>query len=370
MPVPTLRVGVPRRCRAARTRAHGRRRARRARRRRRAAPPDRRGARPRSCTDERAYFRAFSTRLATICASRSGSASAATASPGATSSATPQPSAAGSKPATAAPTTSRASIGCVSSENSRVSRRARSSRSATSRSSRRASDAMTAAGACAIGRRLDDAVGHGLRVALDRGERRAEIVRDAEEERPLVAPRGLELVGHRVDAARQAPELVVGHLVERDAGRQVAGRDLSGRGLHRRERPRQPAGEEGRHDRGDGEGDRARHEEPPAGLAERTALDVLRHDQDGRPITDGRQRARDERGVARDTRLRVAGEQRVEVEIVGAEATREVGDVRGGLAPAAEEAVDAFARPRRPGRRRPGCRRRCASWRRRAGTRG
>ena len=95
-----------------------------------------------------AYFSAFSTRFATICASRSGSVSAGSASGPSTRIVTPRSAAAGRNASTAVRTVSAASIGRGASENWRASIRARSSRSATSRSSRRASDVITRA-ACA-----------------------------------------------------------------------------------------------------------------------------------------------------------------------------------------------------------------------------
>ena len=73
--------------------------------------------------------------------------------------------------------------------------------------------------------RADRAVGHGLRVAADRGERGAQVVGDAEDERALHALRVLELRGHRVQRASQVRELVLGMTAEVDAGGEVTRRD-------------------------------------------------------------------------------------------------------------------------------------------------
>ena len=59
---------------------------------------------------------------------------------------------------------------------------------------------------------LDGAVGDRLRVAADRRERRAEVVRHAEQERALVPAGDVEVVGHRVDRVGEAGELVVAHV--------------------------------------------------------------------------------------------------------------------------------------------------------------
>ena len=58
---------------------------------------------------------------------------------------------------------------------------------------------------------LDRAVGDRLGVPADRGERRAQVVRHAQQEGSLVAARHVEVVGHRVDGEGEAGELVVVH---------------------------------------------------------------------------------------------------------------------------------------------------------------
>ena len=85
---------------------------------------------------------------------------------------------------------------------------------------------------------------------------RAEVVRDAQEERPLVTLCRLELDGHRIDAPGEAGELVVGDARRGDAGGEVAVRDAARRVLHGGERTGEAAGEERGHDRGDDQRER------------------------------------------------------------------------------------------------------------------
>ena len=104
------------------------------------------------------------------------------------------------------------------SENWCASSRARSRRSATSRSSRRDSGEMTSAARIRASIALDRAVGDRLRVAADRRQRRAQVVRDAEQEGALVAPGDVEVARHRVDRVGQAAELVVADVRSRRPG--------------------------------------------------------------------------------------------------------------------------------------------------------
>ena len=55
---------------------------------------------------------------------------------------------------------------------------------------------------------VDDAVGDRLDVALDGGQRRAQLVRDAHQEVALVLARLLELARHLLEAVRELAELV------------------------------------------------------------------------------------------------------------------------------------------------------------------
>ena len=191
---------------------------------------------------------------------------------------------------------------------------------------------------------LDGAVGDRLRVAADRRQRRAQVVRHAEQERALVAPRHVEVIRHRVDRVREAGELVVAHVRRVDARGEVAAGDRPRGRLHRRQRAGHPAGEVGGDERGDPQRDGAAAPStasplPPNGRlftsSASTTTGVV-------PLTAG-EGAGDEHGVAVATLLRVAREQGLGVEVVDGDARRE----RGRVAGAAEQSCPPPPRPRR-----------------------
>ena len=268
-------------------------------------------------TDVVAYFSAFSTRLATIWASRSGSASAVTPDPSASTSRTPHSPAAGAKPCTVRSTISR------DVETPRVERElvrvepgeVEQVGDEPFEAARFGGDHPRGAARSAVDSMTPSAIASG--VALDRGERRAEIVRDAQEEGPFVAACRLELVGHGVDAPRQRGELVVGARDGADAGREVALRDAVGGCLHGVDRPREAPRQQRRRHRGDQERDRAGGDQVRAGATERSGLDVLGEDEHGRDVVDRRERLGDEGGAVGHAALRRPVEQRAWVEIVG-----------------------------------------------------
>ena len=66
-----------------------------------------------------------------------------------------------------------------------------------------------ACGPNSIGLGIDRPVGHGLAVTPDRRQWGPEVVRDAQQERSLVAASALELFSHRVDAPGEARQLII-----------------------------------------------------------------------------------------------------------------------------------------------------------------
>ena len=183
----------------------------------------------RRCTRAVAYFSAFSTRLATICASRCGSARRAARRrprrPARCRARRPT----GRNASTASATTARASIG-AGSQRELVGVEAGEVEEVGDEPlepARLRRDHL--GGADARVRALDRAVGDRLGVAADRRERRAQVVRHAQQERALVPLRLVELGGHRVDRVREAAELVVAHVGLVDPGREVAAGDRRAR---------------------------------------------------------------------------------------------------------------------------------------------
>ena len=191
-------------CRGARTRAAGRRARCRGRRRRRAARRGRRPPRTPTATRVVANFSAFSTRLATICASRCASSVArARRRRRSTSSVTPMLGRRGTERLDRVAHhrvgvdrrgVQRELVGVEAGEVEQVGDEAFEP-AGLRRDHVGGADARVHA--------LDGAVGDGLGVAADRRERRAQVVRHAEQERALVAARDVEVVGHRVDRVRR-----------------------------------------------------------------------------------------------------------------------------------------------------------------------
>ncbi len=174
----------------------------------------------------------------------------------------------------------------------------------------------------------DRAVGHRLRVPADRGERCAEVVRHAQDERPLHPAGVLELRRHRVQGPGQVRELIVRMAAEIDARGQVAGRDRPGGLAHGLERPGEAAGEEHRNDDRDPDRHERGDEEEAAGLAGRVLVDLLREEEDRRAARARRERLRDEDDAVAPTGLPLAGEQGLRVEITDAQSVRELQERR------------------------------------------
>ncbi len=128
---------------------------------------------------------------------------------------------------------------------------------------------MTSAARMRASIALDGAVGDRLGVAADRRERRAQVVRHAEQERALVPARDVEVAGHRVDRVGEAGELVVVHVGGVDPRGEVAAGDRARGGLHGRERAGHAPGEVGGDERGDAERDRGGAEHRETVAAER-----------------------------------------------------------------------------------------------------
>ena len=103
--------------------------------------------------------------------------------------------------------------------------------------------------------------------AADRGQGRAQVVRDRQEELALEAAGTVELGRHGVDGAGEDGELVVvvGH---RDPCREVARRDAGRGGLRVAERARQPGGEAERDRNRRGQREQRGEDEPTASGAQ------------------------------------------------------------------------------------------------------
>ena len=145
--------------------------------------------------------------------------------------------------------------------NCRASSLARSSRSRTSRPSRRDSARMMRGGRLVVG---GGAVGDGLGVALDRRQRRAQVVRHREQELLLEAPRALQRVGHVVDRRASSSSSSLG--AARPTGQadaQVAVGD-GGRGLGRVAQRLGEAAAQAEGDQRADEQDHGRREQEPA----------------------------------------------------------------------------------------------------------
>ena len=170
---------------------------------------------------------------------------------------------------------------------------------------------------------VDGAVEDRLGVATDRRERRAEVVRHAQEERPLVAPRSVELLGHRVDRLGQAAELVVGDVLRVDPRRQVARRDPPGGGLHRREWTGHAASEVGGDECSHDEREDRSTEHGPAAVAERPAVHLLGEHDHRRELVHLGERLGLEDGAAVAPLLGLARLERGDVEVVRAHAVRQ-----------------------------------------------
>ena len=138
---------------------------------------------------------------------------------------------------------------------------------------------------------LDGAVGDRLGVAADRRQRRAQVVRHAEQERALVPAGDVEVGGHRVDRLRQAGQLVV---VDVGRCRPRAERSppamRAGGGLHGRERAGHAARQVGGDERGDPERDGGGAEHRQAAAAEGPGVHVFGEHQHRCDRTDRRQR--------------------------------------------------------------------------------
>ena len=170
---------------------------------------------------------------------------------------------------------------------------------------------------------VDGAVEDRLRVATNRRERRAEVVRHAQQESPLVPPRSVEPFCHRVDRLGQAAELVVGNVLRVDPRRQVAGRDPPGGGFHRREWAGHAAREVGRDEGGDDEREDRGTEHESAAVTEGPAVHLVGEHDHRRELVHLRERLGLEHGVAVAPLLRVARLECGDVEVVLADAIRQ-----------------------------------------------
>ena len=87
---------------------------------------------------------------------------------------------------------------------------------------------------------VEEPVADGVDVALDRGQRRAQLVGDRHEELSFAVLGRGEACSHLVEPMREMADLVAS-LARRDANRVVAFRDLVGRGRQREHGPGDPA---------------------------------------------------------------------------------------------------------------------------------
>ena len=144
----------------------------------------------------------------------------------------------------------------------------------TSRSSRRAS-ARHGRGRLA---RVDRAVLDRLGVAADRGERRLQLVADREEEVPLRLLRALQLVDERVERDGERRDL--GGAFDRNRLGMRAARERARRRRDPVDRPRDPARDEERGQRGEQPAGARRDEEPPDVRRQQRRGGALRPEQD------------------------------------------------------------------------------------------
>ena len=143
---------------------------------------------------------------------------------------------------------------------------------------------------------VDDVVGQRLHVAADGGQRRAQLVRDAHQEQPLVLLRLPQPVDHVAERPVHDADLVRPRAVELDVVAPAA--DRAGRDHQPAQRPRdvpaQVEREQHRDDDGDGEGRGDAPEEVGAGA--RQVLDRRRQ----RERADGAEVLRAARLVGRE----------------------------------------------------------------------
>ena len=99
----------------------------------------------------------------------------------------------------------------------------------------------------------DHALGHGLDVARDRGERRPQLMGDAHQEVALQLVHLAQAVDHALEPGRELAELVVGVALADHVHIEVAARNLVGRASDHAERMRDAARDVGGQDQGDGE---------------------------------------------------------------------------------------------------------------------
>ncbi len=180
-------------------------------------------------------------------------------------------------------------------------------------------------------RRLGGAMGERFRVAADRRERRAQVVRHAEEKCAFESTSRFQLLGHVVDALAQVDELVT--LTARHAGAsgQVAARDaVRGRFHGRQWTGHPPSKDEGHDHRGD-ERHRPGEEKERARSTERVLVELLCEDEHGRVGIPRKrlQRLGDVREITRDARLLGVLQQAGCIEVTGVEAGRNLEELFG-----------------------------------------
>ena len=105
----------------------------------------------------------------------------------------------------------------------------------------------------------DHALGDGLDVARDGGERRPQLVGDAHQEVALELVDLAQPVDHALEPGGELAQLVVGVALADHVHVEVAAGHLVGGAADHAERMGDPAGDVGRQDQGDGEADRQAH---------------------------------------------------------------------------------------------------------------